>query len=473
MSFKLIAPPAANEARFFFSSSGDREAFLFISLFVGLTIGAVSWPWMSDRLGRKWIFNSTLVLMGMGGLVGAGMPSFTGLCVVGSVIGFAVAGNVLIDAIILIEWVPASHQFLVCLQGAFWGLGELAAAAVGWFVSRLIIIINSANYHRPFISEYTCGTGPGELSTEQAISHQSRAVHSSSSGSCHYVSNKGWRYIWWTFGCITLFLYLCRFCFPLYETPKYLLSRRRDAEATQLVKDMASYNRHTMWLSEASFARIDSTVDVDFQRSPQSSLRVLISSTGGSLRAGILALIWCVTGLTFVLHPNYLRLYLSSKGVSAVTATTVSTSFLYSRYLYASLCGIPGPIFAAFLVKAKYGGRTRTGALIALLTGILMLVAPESRSGRAAFAFSCLLSCTQHAGLAILITYSVEIFAAPARGFVLGVMGSLGGIFGLLGMTVTTFNATVANGAAVWFSGAVWIVMAGLWFVLQEREVAA
>lgn len=386
--------------------------------------------------------------------------------------GFAVVGNVLIDAVILIEWVPASHQFLVCLQGLFWGLGELVAAALGWFVSRSIILIYGANYPRPFISKYTCGTGPDELSTEQAIAHQSRAVHSSS-GSCHYVSNKGWRYIWWTFGCITLFLYLCHFCFPLRETPKYLLSRRRDAEATQLVKDMALYNRRTTWLSEASFARIDSTVDVDAQQSPQSSLRVLSSSTGGSLRIGILAFLWCVTGLTFVLYPNYLRLYLSSKDVSAVTATTVSTGFLYSRYLYVSLCGIPGPILAATLVKTKYGGRTQIGALVALLIGILMLVAPVSRSRGAALAFNCLLSCTQHAGLAVLVTYSVEVFAAPVRGVGLGVMGFFGGLFGLLGIIITTFDTAVANGAVVWLSGAVWIVVAGLWFVLQEREVAA
>lgn len=333
--------------------------------------------------------------------------------------------------------------------------------------------LHNTDCPRPFISEYTCGTGPDELSTEQAISHQSRAVHSSSSGSCHYVSNKGWRYIWWTFGCVTLFLYLCRFCFPLRETPKYLLSRHRDAEATQLVKDMASYNRRTTWLSETSFARIDSTVDFDAQRSPQAGLRVLSSSTAGSLRAGILAILWCVSGLTFILHPNYLRLYLSSKGVSAVTPTTVSTSFLYSRYLYVSLCGIPGPILAAVLVKTKYGGRTRTGALVTLLTGVLMLVAPVSRSQNTALIFSCLLSCTQHAGLSVLITYSVEVFAAPVRGFGLGVVGFFGGLFGLLGMIITTFDTAIANGAAVWFSGAVWIAMAGFWLILQERDVAA
>ena len=80
MSFLVIAPSASNEAQFFFS--GNNEDYLFISLFVGLTVGGTLWPMMSDVLGRKWMFTSTIVLMGMGGLVGAGMPSFTGLSVV-------------------------------------------------------------------------------------------------------------------------------------------------------------------------------------------------------------------------------------------------------------------------------------------------------------------------------------------------------------------------------------------------------
>lgn len=130
MSFLVIAPSAGNEAQFFFT--GDNTDYLFISLFVGLTVGGTAWPMMSDTLGRKWMFTSTIVLMGMGGLVGAGMPSFTGLCVVGCVVGFAAAGNQAVDAMILLESLPASHQYLVALQGVFWGLGQLVAAAVGW-----------------------------------------------------------------------------------------------------------------------------------------------------------------------------------------------------------------------------------------------------------------------------------------------------------------------------------------------------
>lgn len=76
-SLIIIALSSGNEAQFFFT--GNNTDYLFVSLFVGLTVGGAVWPLMSDTLGRKQIFTSTIVLMGMGGLVGAGMPSFTKL----------------------------------------------------------------------------------------------------------------------------------------------------------------------------------------------------------------------------------------------------------------------------------------------------------------------------------------------------------------------------------------------------------
>ncbi|PWY80749.1 MFS general substrate transporter [Aspergillus sclerotioniger CBS 115572] len=449
MSFTIIAPSSANEAQFFYSD--NKEAYLFISLYVGLTTGATAWPWMSDMLGRKWMFTSTLVLMGMGGLVGAGMPAFTGLCVVGFVVGFAVAGNQAVDAMILLESVPASHQFLVSMQGAFWGLGQLVASAVGW----------------AFIAEYTCGTGPDEVSTGTALAHQSRAT---SSSSCHYVSNKGWRYVWWTFGCMTLFLYLCRFAFPLRETPKYLLSKRRDAEATQIVKDIAAYSNRKTWLEESSFARIDSTVDASAPESRRQSRSKSLVSSAGAIGVAVLCLLWAVTGLTFVLHKTYISKYLATKGVSAVTATSVTTAYLYSRYLYVALCAIPGPIIVGLLIEAKGLGRKRTGAIIAVLTGLFMFLATVSRSRNALLGFECILSFLQTATLAVLTTYTVEVFATPCRGFGLGVMGLSWGMFGLIASIVTTFEGSAADGAAVWFCGAIWVVMGGAWMVVPETR---
>ncbi|PWY89198.1 MFS general substrate transporter [Aspergillus heteromorphus CBS 117.55] len=422
MSFTVIAPSSANEAQFFYTD--NKEMYLFISLYVGLATGATAWPWMSDFLGRKWIFTSTLVLMGMGGLVGAGMPAFTGLCVVGFVVGFAVAGNQVVDAMILLESLPASHQFLVSMQGALWGLGQLVASAVG------------------------CSSP-------------------TSTTSCHYVSNKGWRYVWWTFGCMTLFLYLCRFAFPLRETPKYLLSRRRDAEATQLVKDMAAYSKRQTWLNESSFARIDSTVDASARR--HSRTKSLLASAG-AIGLLVLCLLWSATGLTFILHKTYVAKYLATKGVDVVTATTVTTGYLYARYLYISLCAIPGPIVVGFLVEAKGLGRKRTGAMVAVLTGLFMFLATVARSRDALLAFECVLAFLQASTMAVLVNYTVEVFATPFRGLGLGVVGLCWGVFGLLGQVVATFDASVAGGAAVWFCGALWVVLGGAWWLVPETR---
>ncbi|KAJ5817264.1 hypothetical protein N7447_009497 [Penicillium robsamsonii] len=456
MSFLVIAPSAGNEAQFFFP--GDNTDYLFISLFVGLTIGGTAWPMMSDILGRKWMFTSTIVLMGMGGLVGAGLPSFTGLCVVGCIVGFAVAGNQAVDAMILLESLPASHQYLVALQGVFWGLGQLLAAAVGW----------------AFIALYTCGTGPNKMSTSQSMRHKRALGHSSSaSSSCHYVSNKGWRYVWWTFGCITLFLYLCRFALNLHETPKFLLSRRRDAEATQLVKDIALYNKRQTWLTEASFARIDSTVD-----GSEAELRTKSRSQGLASSLNIfgtvcLVLLWSVMGLTFVLHQNYLGNYLAAHGVAKVSATTASRSYLYSRYLYVALCAIPGPLVAAILVEVKGLGRKRTGAGIAVLTGLFMLLATVSRSRNAALAFECIISFLRFAGMATLTLYTVEAVPTTVRGYSLGVVGFFWGVFGLIAYIITTFDSTVVSvQGPVWFCGAVWILMAAAWLALPVETQA-
>jgi hypothetical protein len=322
-----------------------------------------------------------------------------------------------------------------------------------------------------FIEGYTCGTGPDSVSTAEALGHSKRAdSNSSSSSSCHYVSNKGWRYVWWTFGCITLFLYLCRFFFPLRETPKHLLSRRRDAEATQIVRDIAAYNNRQTWLSEASFARIDSTTDTSMeQRRRQPRMHALLTSLGPLGIPALLAL-WAMAGLTFPLYKTSLATYLSSNGVTTLTASAVTRAHLFSHSIYISICAIPGPILAALLIETKYLGRKRTAALFSLLTGIFMLLSTLSRSEHAALAFSCILSCLEYGTLAILTTYTLELLPSPIRGSGMAVMGGIWGLFGLVAKIVDVYvGENVAGGGPVWFCGAVWIVLVGAW-VTGSRE---
>ncbi|KAJ5593362.1 hypothetical protein N7537_010266 [Penicillium hordei] len=241
---------------------------------------------------------------------------------------------------------------------------------------------------------------------------------------------------------------------------KFLLSRRRDAEATQLT-----------WLTETSFARIDSTIDAsEAELRTESRSQALVSSLNiyGSV---CLVLLWSVMGLTFVLHQTYIGNYLAAKGVAQINATTASRSSIYSRYLYT----IPGPLVATILIEVKGLGRKRTGAGIAILTGLFMLLATLARSRNSELAFECIISFLCFAGMATLILYTVEVLPTTVRGFGLGVMGFFWGKFGLIAYIITTFDSSaVSGGGPVWFCGAVWSLKGAAWFALPvETQVRA
>lgn len=61
----------------------------------------------------------------------------------------------------------------------------------------------------------------------------------------------GWRYFNFTLGAITFLMFACRFfLFHLYESPKFLLSRGRQAEAVAAVHGIAYKNKRKTWLTQ-------------------------------------------------------------------------------------------------------------------------------------------------------------------------------------------------------------------------------
>lgn len=63
----------------------------------------------------------------------------------------------------------------------------------------------------------------------------------------------GWRYLIFTLGGLTLLLWALRFLvFPLYESPRFLISHGRVKEAVEVVRKVATYNgRETGLTAEA------------------------------------------------------------------------------------------------------------------------------------------------------------------------------------------------------------------------------
>lgn len=68
---------------------------------------------------------------------------------------------------------------------------------------------------------------------------------------CQSSQNMGWRYFTYATGALTLFMFACRFfLIRLYESPKFLLSRGRQAEAVAVIYGLAHHNRKRTWLTE-------------------------------------------------------------------------------------------------------------------------------------------------------------------------------------------------------------------------------
>ena len=61
----------------------------------------------------------------------------------------------------------------------------------------------------------------------------------------------GWRYFNFTLSALIVLMFACRFfLFHLYESPKFLLSRGRQAEAVAVVYGIAYKNKRKTWLTE-------------------------------------------------------------------------------------------------------------------------------------------------------------------------------------------------------------------------------
>lgn len=82
---------------------------------------------------------------------------------------------------------------------------------------------------------------------------------------CSRSDNMGWRYLLFTIGAITLFVFFIRFfVFKFRETPKYLIYRGQDAGAIETLQHMAEVNKRVCRLTTKileSLEREDSSVD--------------------------------------------------------------------------------------------------------------------------------------------------------------------------------------------------------------------
>lgn len=137
----IITPPVRAEF------AVKRIAFLSVAKYAGLVVGSSAWPMTADFIGRRLAFNITLLISAVAGLVGAGSPNFVAIATFCAFIGLGTGGNQPVDSAIFLEFVPATHQYLLTMQSSFWSVGQAVAALIGWYVSfPFVLSISLGSY---------------------------------------------------------------------------------------------------------------------------------------------------------------------------------------------------------------------------------------------------------------------------------------------------------------------------------------
>ncbi|KAH7041996.1 major facilitator superfamily domain-containing protein [Macrophomina phaseolina] len=117
--------------------SVERIAFLTVAEYTGMVIGATVMPITADFVGRRPAFNVSFGMSSLFGLIAAGVPNFLGVATMSAFIGVTTGENREIDSCVFLEFIPASHQYLLTMQTAFFALAQAVSVLIAWpFVGR-------------------------------------------------------------------------------------------------------------------------------------------------------------------------------------------------------------------------------------------------------------------------------------------------------------------------------------------------
>ncbi|KAJ5054111.1 uncharacterized protein L3040_000394 [Drepanopeziza brunnea f. sp. 'multigermtubi'] len=394
-----------------------------MSLFIGLCIGASFWGIGSDIMGRRIAFNMTLLLAGVFGIASGAAPTWIGACGLFAALGVGVGGNLPVDGALFLEFLPNASGGLLTLLSVWWPVGQLVASLIGW----------------AFLGG-------------------------------KYAEDKGWRYFVYTMGTMTFVMFLARFLlFHLYESPKFLLSRGRQAEAVAVVHGMAKKNRTTTWLTEEILNEIggDPAVAADATLTTKQIIMRKLSSFSteriGPLFANrklgmTTALVWfswLAIGMGYPLFNAFLPQYLA-RGTDS-SGVTIGVNETYRNYAITSVVGVPGSIIACWTVDIKYIGRKGTMAISTMLSGIFLFLFTLKSDSDYQLIFSSLEAFFQNIMYGVLYAYTPEVFPAPNRGTGTGIASMLNRIAGLCAPIIAANIPDADPSAPVFVSGGLFL----------------
>ncbi|PWY69071.1 Clavaminate synthase-like protein [Aspergillus heteromorphus CBS 117.55] len=419
-----------------------------VAYYTGLILGASFWGISSDLIGRKPAFNFTLLIAGIFLCGAAGTMNFVAFSAMWAVIGTAAGGNVPVDSMIFLEFVPGSHQYLLTALSAWWNLGQLIVSLLAWV----------------FLANFSCPTD-------------------STPATCHRSENMGWRYTLITLGALSLaFTFIRVFVFKLPETPRYLLSKGQDQAAVDAVNYVARQNGKPEPLSIGMFQEIDARLGLAAGESPtqgtglstkeilkenmkdfrSTHYQALFATRKLGIHTAMIWFIWLTIGIAYPLYFNFLPSYLAKKFTS-----DSSLDLTYRNYCIESAVGIVGPISAAYAVTTFLGRRWMMG-ISSIVTGVFLFAYVGVSNPTSSLAFACVTGILGNFGVsppiplplleyAIMYAFTPESFPAPHRGTGTGTAASLLRFGGLCASLIASHTGFTT--APIYASAALWVAV--------------
>ncbi|RDW60557.1 putative sugar transporter-2 [Coleophoma cylindrospora] len=403
-------------------------AFLSLAQTIGLVVGASFWGFGSDVVGRRFTFNCSFLICGVFLLAAGGGYNFVSTAALIAVAATGCGGNLVVDSAIFLEFVPASHQWLLFVLATWWDLGQIIPSAIAW----------------GFLPKYSC---PSDVAV----------------GECTKGDNLGWRYVCFTMGALTLALWAIRFfIFELFETPKYLVGQNRNVEAVEVLNKLAKFNgASSQPLTVAALEKVEletlgeilppptpDTIKQISQRAFKTlgefkftHFRALFDTRKNAISISLVVTVWAIIGLAAPLYGNFLPVYLETHGAESGNSSINTT---YRNNFIIVCCSIPGTIIGGWIIDWKIG---RRGVLSASLisTAVFYFAFTSARTQGAILGFNCASSVTSYMMWAALYCYTPEVLPSVHRGTGAGLAAVTNRVFAIPASIIAQFAGFGSN----------------------------
>lgn len=386
-----------------FMLTNTTSSLLVTFMLLGMMLGAAFWGIFSDIVGRRIPFTAALLICAFFTSFSSLAPNYYTLSIAIRnifaltlvIMGFGIGGNMPID--MFLNATPKSEQSLVTNMFAFWPLGQVVTSALAWIIIP--------------VPELSC----------------------LSSLKCSMSLNLGWRLFQASLASLTFLFLIARVCcFTLYESPKFLVSRKKYQEAADILINLAKMNGKQINVDAYSL-KLDTKLS---DSKTQSALSITKELFAPEIRLKFL-LFWSIFSTTAI--GNFMFFTCLPKFISINNgADELTLNETYKNYFIVSIFSVLGSV-AGVYASGSFLGKKHLMAISAFGVASALFLFTILKTSTGQLIATCIAGALQNCMFGVLHSYTPEFFPNHVRSTAVGVFVALGRFAGCFAPLITGY----------------------------------